>query len=143
ENDRGEKHLTAYVTVAKDDAPEVADLQAWLKTKLPEYMVPSVYVFLDAMPLTANGKIDRRRLPEPEWGNRSETKAYTEPRNQAEELIASIWSQVLGVEKVGIHDNFFELGGHSLLATRVISRLREVFGVEQSVRSLFEHPTIA
>ncbi|WP_141254292.1 condensation domain-containing protein, partial [Brevibacillus parabrevis] len=143
ENDRGEKHLTAYVTVAKDDAPEVADLQAWLKTKLPEYMVPSVYVFLDAMPLTANGKIDRRRLPEPEWGNRSETKAYTEPRNQAEELIASIWSQVLGVEKVGIHDNFFELGGHSLLATRVISRLREVFGVEQSVRSIFEHPTIA
>ncbi|KZE44088.1 hypothetical protein AV540_01955 [Brevibacillus parabrevis] len=143
ENDRGEKHLTAYVTVANDDAPEVADLQAWLKTKLPEYMVPSVYVFLDAMPLTANGKIDRRRLPEPEWGNRSETKAYTEPRNQAEELIASIWSQVLGVEKVGIHDNFFELGGHSLLATRVISRLREVFGVEQSVRSIFEHPTIA
>ncbi|HBZ82358.1 non-ribosomal peptide synthase/polyketide synthase [Brevibacillus parabrevis] len=142
ENDRGEKHLTAYVTVAKDDAPEVADLQAWLKTKLPEYMVPSAYVFLDAMPLTANGKIDRRRLPEPEWGNRSETKAYTEPRNQAEELIASIWSQVLGVEKVGIHDNFFELGGHSLLATRVISRLREVFGVEQSVRSIFEHPTI-
>ncbi|WJQ84451.1 linear gramicidin non-ribosomal peptide synthetase LgrC [Brevibacillus brevis] len=139
----GEKHVTAYFTVSGDNTLETSDLRAWTKTKLPEFMRPSFYIFLDAMPLTANGKIDRKRLPEPEWTNPASDKGYMEPRNQVEELIANIWSQVLGVEKVGIHDNFFELGGHSLLATRVISRLREAFGIEQTVRSIFEHPTIA
>ncbi|MED1960753.1 condensation domain-containing protein, partial [Brevibacillus formosus] len=139
----GEKHITAYLTVSGENTLETSDIRAWTKTKLPEFMRPSFYIFLDAMPLTANGKIDRKQLPEPEWTNPASDKGYMEPRNQVEELIANIWSQVLGVEKVGIHDNFFELGGHSLLATRVISRLREAFGIEQTVRSIFEHPTIA
>ncbi|RNB58932.1 amino acid adenylation domain-containing protein [Brevibacillus gelatini] len=143
ENKQGEKHLTAYVTASAEESLHASDLQAWAKAKLPEFMVPTFYVFLDAMPLTANGKIDRRRLPEPEWDTSALSGEYIAPRNQAEELIANIWSQVLGVEQVGIYDNFFELGGHSLLATRVVSRLREAFGTDLSVRSIFEHPTIA
>jgi amino acid adenylation domain-containing protein len=104
-------------------------------------MVPSVYVYLEQLPLTANGKVDRRALPAPEVAEREEL--YLEPRTATEEIVAGIWSHVLRVERVGVGENFFELGGHSLLATQVMSRLRKSFGVELALRELFERPTIA
>ncbi|MED1785881.1 condensation domain-containing protein, partial [Brevibacillus fortis] len=143
EDKLGDKRLAAYVTTKEESREEGTDLAVWAKAKLPEFMVPSVFVWLDAMPLTPNGKIDRKQLPEPEWGQMASAQEYVAPRNQTEEQVAAIWSQVLGIEKVGIQDNFFELGGHSLLATRVISRLRDMFAGEVPIRTLFENPTVA
>jgi acyl carrier protein len=114
-----------------------------LQQRLPEYVVPSTYIMLDALPLTPNGKVDRRALPAPEWSKRELGEAYVAPRTPIEEVLADIWSQVLGVERVGIHDSFFDLGGHSLLATQVIARARDAFQVALPVRMLFETPTIA
>jgi acyl carrier protein len=119
------------------------ELRRYLHTWLPDYMVPSAFMLLDTLPLTPNGKIARRALPAPDTTRPEMTTAYVAPRGPVEEVLARIWADVLGVERVGIHDHFFELGGHSLLATRVISRLRQVFQVELPMRSLFEAPTIA
>ena len=119
----------------------VADLRRSLQAELPEYMVPSAFVVLDALPLTAHGKVDRAALPAPE--SALPAGAYVAPRTPAEEALAAIWAEVLGLERVGIEDNFFELGGHSLLATQVVSQVRERLGAELPVRALFEHPTIA
>ncbi|TGU70129.1 hypothetical protein EN829_065865, partial [Mesorhizobium sp. M00.F.Ca.ET.186.01.1.1] len=107
----------------------------------PDYMVPASYTWLPAIPLNVNGKVDRKALPAPDWGQI--TAAYVAPRNPLEEMIANVFAEVLAVEKVGIDDNFFELGGHSLLATQTVSRLREIVGVELQLRTLFEHPTVA
>ncbi|HEU4435059.1 MAG TPA: phosphopantetheine-binding protein, partial [Pyrinomonadaceae bacterium] len=117
------------------------ELRRRLREKLPEYMVPSAFVMLDALPLTPNGKVDRKRLPKPE---RMHAEAeYVAPRTPVEEVISSIWSAVLRLERVGIHDNFFELGGHSLLATQVTFSIREKLGVELPLRRIFETPTVA
>ncbi|BAY60048.1 amino acid adenylation domain-containing protein [Calothrix brevissima NIES-22] len=135
-----EKRLVAYL--AADEIP-VKTLRAFLGEKLPEFMIPAAFVILDNLPLTPNGKVDRRSLPVPEvtiWESESE---YIAPRTVVEEVLAAIWSEILGLEKVGINDNFFALGGHSLLATQVISRLREAFQVELPLRSLFAAPTVA
>ncbi|HEX8903318.1 MAG TPA: amino acid adenylation domain-containing protein, partial [Longimicrobiaceae bacterium] len=132
----GEKRLAAYVAATADaDA-----LRAHLRRSLPDYMVPGAFVFLDALPLTPNGKLDRKALPAPEAA--SDTEKAT-PRTPVEEVLAEVWAEVLRVERVGVRDNFFDLGGHSLLATRVVSRIREVFGVEPPLRALFESPTVA
>jgi len=106
-------------------------------------MVPSAFVLLDELPLSPNGKVDRRALPAPGQDRPEVEAAYVAPRTPAEEVIAAIWSQVLGVERVGVYDNFFELGGHSLLVTRVVSRVREAFGIELPLRVLFEAPVLA
>ncbi|HEX6288077.1 MAG TPA: non-ribosomal peptide synthase/polyketide synthase, partial [Herpetosiphonaceae bacterium] len=136
----GDGRLVAYVL--GDGQVSSEGLVAVLGARLPEYMVPSAFVFLEALPLTPNGKVDRRALPEPAWGgNRDES--LIGPRTPVEELIASVWMSVLGVEHVSIHDNFFALGGHSLLATQVVSRLRQLLNVEVPLRLLFEAPTIA
>ncbi len=135
QNGDGEKRLVAYVV---GDRIVTAELQQYLRSKLPSYMIPGAYVVLDQMPLTPNGKIDRRALPAPEHSQ----QGYVGPTRPAEEILAGIWSQVLRVEQVGTEDNFFELGGHSLLATQVISRVRASFGIEINLRMLFEHPTI-
>ena len=143
EDKLGEKRLVAYITTKDGECGDRAVLTSWAKAKLPEFMVPSFFVWLDAMPLTPNGKIDRKQLPEPEWGQVASAAGYVAPRNQTEVLVASIWADVLGIEQVGVHDNFFELGGHSLLATRVASRLRETFAKEVPIRAIFERPTVA
>jgi acyl carrier protein len=121
----------------------VSELRNYLQAKLPDYMVPSALVFLDFLPLTPNGKIDRRALPRPDQSRPELEDEFVAPRTPTEELLAEKWSEVLKVERVGVHDNFFALGGHSLLATQVISRLREAFGIALPLRSLFERPTVA
>ncbi|HEX6747845.1 MAG TPA: non-ribosomal peptide synthase/polyketide synthase [Longimicrobium sp.] len=133
----GEKRLVAYVV----GDVEAGVLREHLLRELPEHMVPSAYVFLDALPLSPNGKLDRKALPAPELA--SALERYVAPRTPLEEVLAEIWAEVLRLERVGVTESFFELGGHSLLATRVVSRVRQVFGVEVPLRVLFEGPTVA
>jgi amino acid adenylation domain-containing protein len=132
----GDKRIVAYVV--GDAAP--AALGERLAAKLPSYMVPSAFVALAELPLTANGKVDRRALPRPERA--ALATAFTPPENETQELLARIWRDVLGAPRVGVDDSFFELGGHSLLATQVMARVRQALGVEVPLRALFEAPTI-
>ncbi len=135
----GEKRLVAYLAPAAGAAP-ARELRAFLAERLPDYMIPSAFVWLDALPMTHTGKLDRRALPEPAAAA-AESAA---PRTPVEELLAGIWLELLGEARpIGVHDNFFDLGGHSLLATRVLSRIRGALGVEVPLRALFEGPTIA
>ena len=139
----GDKRLVCY-WVAKEasSSSSDSDLRTHVRSALPEYMVPAVFMRLDELPLTPNKKIDRKALPAVTDGGNS--AVVQSPRNPAEELLVQIWSEVLGRRSgIGIHDNFFELGGHSLLVTKVIARVRSAFGVDLPVRSVFEHPTIA
>src|SRR5207253_11399471 len=143
EDEPGRKRLVAYlVAAAGSAAPTIADLRAFLARTLPDYMVPSAFVVLEALPLSPNGKLDRRALPAPDLGAVAGA-GYVAPRTEAEATLAGIWAEVLGVERVGVEDNFFELGGDSILSIRVISRLRAAFGVEVSPRALFTTPTVA
>ncbi|MCS6844432.1 MAG: non-ribosomal peptide synthetase [Caldilineales bacterium] len=125
-----------------DDAALPAELRRFLESRLPGYMVPSAFVLLEALPLTASGKVDRRRLPAPDLTDQLRS-TYVEPTNLLEADLAAIWQRVLGVARVGIHDNFFDLGGHSLLATQIVAQVRAAYGVELSLRRLFETPTVA
>jgi amino acid adenylation domain-containing protein len=139
----GERRLVAYVVRSHGPATTAHELRAFLKEKLPEYMVPSAFVILDTLPLTPNGKVDRKALPVPDQSRPELDQIFVVPRTPVEEMIAEIWAEALKVERVGIHDNFFDLGGHSLLATQVISRMRQTFHVDLSLRLLFERPTVA
>ena len=143
EDSPGDKRLVAYLVPAVKPPPTVSELRSFLREKLPEYMVPSVFMFLDALPLTPNSKVDRRALPAPDQTRPELKEAFVPPRTPVEELIACIWAEVLGVKQVGAYDNFFELGGHSLLATQVISRMRDIFPVELPLRRIFETHTVA
>jgi amino acid adenylation domain-containing protein len=138
DGEAGDPRLVAYYT---GEGAGAAALRAHLAERLPEYMVPSAFVHMDALPVNPNGKLDRKALPEPELAPADET--YVAPRTPVEEVLAGIWAEVLGLERLGVHDPFFELGGHSLLATRVVSWVREVFGVDLPLRALFEGPTVA
>jgi amino acid adenylation domain-containing protein len=137
-----EGRLVAYVAHGEGAAPAGAELKAALRRELPEHMVPTAYVVLAKLPLSPSGKVDRRALPAPE-GARTEERPYVAPRTEAEEALAGLCAELLGLERVGVEDDFFELGGHSLLATQLLSRLRDAFGVELPLRALFESPTVA
>ncbi len=134
----GDKRLVAYIIPHLNSSPTQTELRSFLQEKLPEYMIPSVFVTLDSFPLTPNGKIDRKALPEPQI---KREEAIIKPTTATEEIIASIWNQLLEVE-ASIKDNFFTLGGNSLLATQLISRIGDTFNLEISLKSLFENPTI-
>ena len=142
EDEPGDKRLVAYL-VLSDDAISIEELRASLKEQLPDYMVPSAFVVIDSIPLTSNGKVDRGALPLPDSSLLESGSAFVAPRTPAEELLAHIWAQVLGLKAVDIDSNFFDIGGHSLLATQLLSRVRQVFQIELSLRSLFEAPTVA
>jgi acyl carrier protein len=138
----GDKRLVAYIVSNKEDASTTQDLRNYLKQKLPDYMVPSAFVYLDALPRTPNGKVDRKTLPPPDQTSIGLDESYVAPRGPLEEMLVGIWVDVLKLEHVGVHDNFFELGGHSLLATQVLSRIRRAFQIEIPLRALFEKPTV-
>jgi acyl carrier protein len=142
EDNPGDKRLVAYIVPHPEQALTTDELRRFLKQKLPDYMVPSAFVFLDALPLTPNGKIDRRALPLPNSSRPDLEETFVAPCTLTEQQIADIWIQLLKLEQIGIHDNFFALGGHSLLATQVISRLRQGFGIELPLQTLFEAPTV-
>ncbi|MCX7571136.1 amino acid adenylation domain-containing protein [Tumebacillus sp. DT12] len=139
----GDKRLVAYFVPAEGVEPDLQALRRELKEQLPDYMVPSAFVPLEVLPLTSNGKVDRRALPAPEGGRDELATEYVAPRNETEERLVRIWADVLRLERIGVLDNFFDLGGHSLLGTQVISRIRQEFQVSVPLRSLFEQPTVA
>jgi acyl carrier protein len=139
---KDDTHLVAYV-IAKEQTPTASELRAFLKEKLPEYMVPHVYLFLDKLPRTRHGKVDRLALPRPEGTERELDVPFVAPRNAVEEVLSEIFAEVLSFERVGINDNFFELGGHSLLATQLVSRVRKSFQSDLALRKIFEAPTVA
>ncbi len=138
----GEKRLVAYV-VPGGTAPGSDELRRFLQLRLPDFMMPAVFVTMETLPLSSTGKVDRRRLPAPNEARPELEQAFVPPRDSIEEVVALIWATVLRVDRVGIHDNFFALGGHSLLATQVISRILATLDVDVPVRTMFEAPTVA
>jgi len=139
----GDQRLVAYIVPAGQQVPTVTELRRFLSEALPNYMIPSIFVTLDALPLAPNRKVNRRALPAPGWSRPDLENPYLAPRTPVEEGLAEIWAQVLDLDQVGITDDFFELGGDSLLATRVISRVIKTFRVKVLLRSLFKAPTVA
>src|SRR5205814_454321 len=137
------KRLVAYVVPKQQPGPTQSELRDHLKQSLPEYMVPSLFVQLEALPLTPNGKVNRKALPKPEAQSGAAGKASGEPKTDAELLLTQIWCEVLGLERLGVDDNFFDLGGHSLMITRILSRLRESLQIDLPMKSIFEAPTIS
>ncbi len=142
-NNSGDEQLVAYSVPVIRPGPDVGELRTFLREKLPEYMIPAAFVTLDAMPLTATRKIDRKALPEPSTSRPHIATAYVEPRTPIELELAKIWAEVLSLDQVGINDDFFALGGHSLAATRVLSRVVSVFQLQLPIRALFDSPTVA
>ncbi len=141
EDSAGEKRLVAYI-VSKTNTNLGFKLRGYLKEKLPEYMVPATFVMMDSMPLTPNGKIDRRALPAPSQERPPLEQVFVAPRNPTEQKLVQIWSQILDIQSIGIHDNFFDLGGHSLFVAKMVFQLEEVFQVKLPLSRFFESPTI-
>jgi surfactin family lipopeptide synthetase A len=142
EDERGEKVLTAYF-VAAEPGPKAAEIRTFLKDKLPEYMVPSAFVRLSAMPLTPNGKVDRRALPAPQPADSlAASGAFTAPKDEVEARMVKVWESILGVQPIGTRQSFFELGGHSLMAVRLMHRIEQIFGKRMPITTLFQAPTI-
>jgi amino acid adenylation domain-containing protein len=142
EDTPGDRRLAAYVTSPDSGPVPIAEVRARLHAKLPDYMIPAAIVAMDALPLTAHGKLDRAALPPPN-ARANSGRAYIAPRNAVEQALASLWQQVLGLEQVSVEDSFFDLGGHSLLALQLVSRIREEFGIELPLQAVFSSPTIA
>jgi len=139
----GEKRLAAYVVIEKEHPLRVSELKQLLKQKLPEYMLPATFVRLEAIPLTANGKVDRQALPAVDQSHIETEDDYQAPRSEVEKTLAAIWQELLGLERVGVYSNFFDIGGHSLLATTLMSRVLETFQVEINWKRFFYDPTIS
>jgi amino acid adenylation domain-containing protein len=138
----GDKRLVAYLAPKTGQEVSVVEVDRKLREELPDYMVPTAFVIMQELPLTPNGKIDRRSLPGPGGARFASEESYVPPRTPVEEIVTRLWTELLRVERCGLHDNFFNLGGHSLLATQLISRVRQVLQVDLPLRSLFESPTI-
>ncbi len=143
EDELGNKRLIAYLVPHKDPGPSASALRDYLKDQLPSHMLPSAFVLLDSFPLTPNGKIDRKALPEPHGTRPELTEAFVAPSTPLQETLSALWGELLKLDRIGINDNFFALGGHSLLATQIISRVRDCFRVDLPLRALLEAPTIA
>jgi amino acid adenylation domain-containing protein len=139
----GDSGLIAYIVAASRGEPDINELRQFLKSRLPEYMIPKGFVFLDRIPLSAHGKIDRAALAALRGGVKIAGNAFVAPRNSIEDAVARIWADLLKIEQVGVFDNFFELGGHSLIAGRVLARIADAFDVSLSLRAIFEAPTVA
>jgi amino acid adenylation domain-containing protein len=142
EAQQDDKRLIAYLVATMDHQPDIVELKAFLKQTLPDYMVPAAFIFLTELPLTANGKLDRKSLLSMS-AQGEQRREYIAPRDDAEQAIAEIWQKILGVEKLGIYDDFFDLGGHSLSAVQIIAKIQENFAITVPVKTLFEAPTIA
>jgi len=143
EDEPGAQRLVAYVVPRNGHAPSVTELRQHLQQRVPDYMVPSAFVALESLPLTSSGKVDRRSLPRPDGMRPDLDMAFVAPTDPIEETLASIWREVLGLERVGIYDDFFVSGGHSLLAAQVISRIQREFGVDLALRDFFSAPNIS
>jgi amino acid adenylation domain-containing protein len=146
EDEPGNKQLVGYVVPREGKSPTSQDLQHFIKSKLPEYMAPSQFVFLPSIPLTTNGKVDRKALPAPTYGHAAgatEEKGFAAPHTETEKAIAEIWSKLMKLERIGIHDDFFDFGGHSLMAMKMVSQIEERFGVSLPLADFLEEPTIA
>jgi aspartate racemase len=142
EDELGNNKLVAYIVTDRGQAPTVSELRSFLKLKLPEYMVPSAFMFLDALPVTVNGKIDRRALPVPDHSMPELEGAFVAPRTSTEEILVRIWAKLLGLKQIGIRDNFFDLGGHSLLAVRLFAEIEKEFNKYIPLSTLFQSATI-
>ncbi|GAA6615349.1 amino acid adenylation domain-containing protein [Scytonema sp. NUACC26] len=139
----GDKRLVAYIVHHQEQVPKVSELRSLLKAKLPDYMVPSAFVMLEAMPLTPNGKVNRQALPAPDTLRPDLEATFVAPRTSTEEVMAQIWTQVLRLERVGVNDNFYDLGGHSLTTTQLLFRVQNTFTVVLPLHALLETPTVA
>ena len=142
EDSPGDQRLIAYVVPAGEQIVELEQLRRLCKAKLPPFMVPSGFVSVDAFPVTANGKLDRRALPAPDGARPAMARSYVAPETPVEQTLASIWSEILGVDRIGLDDDFFDLGGHSLLAVKMLSRVQESFDLNLRLPQVFEHSTI-
>jgi amino acid adenylation domain-containing protein/non-ribosomal peptide synthase protein (TIGR01720 family) len=142
EDQPGDRRLAAYVVTRNQTKIASGELRAFLKDRLPEYMTPSAFVLLDALPLTANGKVDRRALPVPDHSRANGDNVFVAPRNHVEEVLANIWASVLSVDRVGVYDNFFDLGGDSILSIQIIARANQA-GLGLTPRQLFQHQTVS
>jgi acyl carrier protein len=142
-NDVTDKRLVAYIVWKQGEPSQTGELRNFIKGHLPEYMLPSAFVEMNALPLSPNGKVDRKLLPAPDGARPELEQAFVAPRNEVEQTLSNIWSEVLQLDQIGINDNFFDLGGHSLLATQVISRVQIAFNVELPLRAIFENPTVS
>jgi amino acid adenylation domain-containing protein len=142
-NNSGDERLVAYVVPKTAPGPNISEMRRFLADKLPDYMIPTTFIALDALPLTDTLKVDRKALPEPKGLRPEIAVSYAPPRNSVEEALVKIWAEVLDLNQVGIHDNFFDLGGHSLAVTRVISRVAETFSLDLPITVLFDSPTVA
>ena len=143
EDTPGDKRIVAYVVLNQECAAPADELRRLVKDKLPSLMIPAAFVFLETLPLTPNGKIDRKTLPAPDQVRPKLKEIFVAPRTPIEEMMAAIWSQILHLEKVGIHDSFFSIGGHSLLAAQVLNRVEQTFNVELPLSIFFETPTVS
>jgi amino acid adenylation domain-containing protein len=143
EDNPGDKYLVAYIVPVRNTAPSVSEVRGFVEQKLPPHMVPSRFVILDALPVTPNGKVNRKALPDPGKSRPDLDTPFVSPRIPVEQELSQIWGEVLSLDHVGIHDNFFELGGHSLAATRVVSQVIKKYQVEIPLQALFQSPTVA
>jgi acyl carrier protein len=139
---REEKRLIAYLVLARQSQSTANAFREFLQQRLPDYMIPATFVRVDTLPLTSNGKVDRAALPAPN-GNTLPEEAYIAPSGVVEQRLAELIAPLLHVERVGANDNFFLLGGHSLLGTQLLTRISETFGIELSLLTIFDHPTLS